>query len=145
MYGQKYSKVLRIKDSVDTGRHAHFLRPLMGMGQIMSRTIAATAARGQLNGILDDAEKGKTTVILRHSRPSAAVVPANDLEAFRVFQKVMREVGETLQLSRDPEIVEAVKRSQDAINRGEIIWDDEAMFGEVVDSVGKPGQRKSRK
>jgi len=109
--------------------------------EIMSRTIAATAARGQLNGILDDAEKGKTTVILRHSRPSAAVVPANDLEAFRVFQKVMREVGETLQLSRDPEIVEAVKRSQDAINRGEIIWDGESMSAEV-EGGGKPRRRK---
>jgi len=91
----------------------------------MDRTIAATAARGQLNGILDDAEKGKTTLILRHSRPSAAVVPAKDLDAFQIFQRVMREIGETLQLSRDPEIVEAVKRSQEAINRGEVIWDGE--------------------
>lgn len=108
----------------------------------MDRTIAATAARGQLNGILDDAEKGKTTLILRHSRPSAAVVPANDLDAFQIFQRVMREIGETLQLSRDPEIVEAVKRSQEAINRGEIIWDGE-MSEEIENARVQRGKKRA--
>ncbi len=108
----------------------------------MNRTIAATAARGQLNGILDDAEKGNTTVILRHSRPSAAVVPANDLEAFHMFQRVMLEIGETLQLSRDPEIIDAVKRSQEAINRGEIIWDDMPASAELENA--KVRRRKKR-
>jgi hypothetical protein len=31
----------------------------------------------------------------------------------------------TLEVSRDPEIIAAVKRSQDEINRGQIFWDDE--------------------
>jgi antitoxin (DNA-binding transcriptional repressor) of toxin-antitoxin stability system len=90
-----------------------------------ARTVAAGEARGKLPGILDDAEKGVTTVILRHSRPSAAVVPAADLPAFNLFRRIMREVGETLEVSSDPQIVDAVKRAQEQVNRGEIFWDDE--------------------
>jgi len=91
----------------------------------MIRTIAAGEARGQFPGILDDAEKGLTTVILRHSRPSAAVVPASDLPTFNLFRRIMREVGETLEVSRDPEIIAAVKHAQDETNRGQIFWDEE--------------------
>jgi PHD/YefM family antitoxin component YafN of YafNO toxin-antitoxin module len=92
---------------------------------LTTRTIAAAVARDQLTSILDDAENGKTTVILRHSKRSAAVVPAEDLDTYELFRRVMREVGETLELSHDPQIIAAVHASQNAINRGEIIWDDE--------------------
>ena len=88
----------------------------------MERTIAAGAARGELNRILDDAENGLATLILRHSKPSAAVVPASEMEAFRLFQRLMREGGETLEVSEDPEIVAAVLEAQDQINRGHIVW-----------------------
>ena len=91
----------------------------------MTRTIAAAVAREGLAGILDDAEHGRTTLILRHSRPSAAVVPATDLDVYRFFRRVMREVGETLEVSRNPEIIATVRAAQIAVNRGEIIWDDE--------------------
>ncbi len=91
----------------------------------MTRTMAAAEARGKFPSVLDDAEKGLTTVILRHSRPSAAVVPASELSAFHLFRRIMREVGETLEVSRDPKIIAAVKRSQEQVNRGEIYWDDE--------------------
>jgi len=91
----------------------------------MSRTIAAAVAREQLTGILDDAENGKTTVILRHSKPSAAVVPAADLDVFNLFQRIMREVGETIEMSQDADIIAAVRASQDEMNRGEIVWDKE--------------------
>jgi hypothetical protein len=58
-------------------------------------------------------------------RLDAAIVPAMDLEAYQLFRRVMREVGETLDVSRDPEIIANVRASQDVINHGEIIWDDE--------------------
>jgi len=88
----------------------------------MERTIAAGAARGDLNRILDDAEKGNVTLILRYSKPSAAVVPASEMDAFRLFRRVMLEVDETLEVSRDPEIIAAVKDAQEQINRGHVIW-----------------------
>ncbi|HEV3156567.1 MAG TPA: hypothetical protein VGZ00_04410 [Candidatus Baltobacteraceae bacterium] len=93
---------------------------------MMTRTVAAAVARDNLTDILDDAEQGRATLILRHSRPSAAVVPVVDFEAYKLFRRVMREVGETLIVSRDPDVIAAVRSSQEAINRGEIIWDDEA-------------------
>jgi hypothetical protein len=40
--------------------------------------------------------------------------------------KARRKISETLEISRDPQIIAAVRASQDAINRGEIIWDEEA-------------------
>jgi len=61
----------------------------------------------------------------RFGKAAAWAGPATGLEAFSLFQRIMREVGETLELSRDPEIISAVKRAQGAINRGEVIWDDE--------------------
>jgi len=88
----------------------------------MERTIAAGEARGHLNRILDDAENGIATLILRHSKPSAAVVPASELNAFRLFQRLMSEVGETLEVSEDPEIIAAVQEARDEVNRGHIVW-----------------------
>jgi len=88
----------------------------------MERTVAAGEARGHLNRILDDAENGIATLILRHSKPSAAVVPASEMEAFRLFQRLMREVGEALEVSEDPEIIAAVLEAQDQINQGHIVW-----------------------
>jgi prevent-host-death family protein len=90
----------------------------------MTRTIAAAVARERLTEILDDAELGKTTIILRHSRPSAAVVPVADLETFNLFRRLMREVGETLELSRDPGVIAAVREAEKDIKRGDVIWDD---------------------
>jgi antitoxin (DNA-binding transcriptional repressor) of toxin-antitoxin stability system len=104
----------------------------------MTRTIPAGEARSQLPGILDDAEKGTTTVIYRHSKPSAFVAPANLLGQFELFQRVMREVGESLEVSRDPEIIAAVRRAQDAINRGHIIWDE----GEEAEDLPAPRAKK---
>ncbi len=92
----------------------------------MRRTIAASAARDHFAAILDDAENGTVTVVLRHSRASAAVVPAADLEPFDVFRRIMRDLGATLELGEeDPDVIAAVKRSHAAIDRGEITWDDE--------------------
>jgi hypothetical protein len=44
---------------------------------------------------------------------------------YQLFRRVMHEVGETLDVSRDPKIIAAVRESQDAINRGKIIRDDQ--------------------
>ena len=87
-----------------------------------SRIVAAGAARGDITRILDDAENGIPTLILRNSKPSAAVVPANELDAFRVFQRLVSELGETLEVSDDPEIIAAVHEAQAEIKRGHIVW-----------------------
>lgn len=85
--------------------------------------MAAAEARGKFPAVLDDAENGTTTVILRHSRPAAAVVPASELEAYNIVRAILRDVGESLDISRDEDIIAAVRRSRDEIARGEIVWD----------------------
>jgi hypothetical protein len=101
------------------------MNPTMAAPVRATRTVAAGEAPELLPDILDDAEKGFTTVILRNSRPSAAVVPAGYLVAFNLFRRIMREVSETLAVSSDAEIVAAVKRAQQDVKRGQIFWDDE--------------------
>jgi prevent-host-death family protein len=121
--------VFAARGSEDEFIHSFIHSPTLGklsiLEQRMNRTIAVSVAREQITDILDDAEKGNTTLILRHSKPSAAVVPARDLDTFKLFQRVMREVGETLEISRDPAIIAAVAKARDEINRGKIILDEE--------------------
>lgn len=40
----------------------------------------AEEARNQLPGLLDDAERGKSTVITRHGKPVAALVPIKEFK-----------------------------------------------------------------
>jgi antitoxin (DNA-binding transcriptional repressor) of toxin-antitoxin stability system len=89
------------------------------------RTVSASEARTALPEILDEAEHGRTTVVLRHSRVAAAIIPAGELETYNLVRRILSDLGETIQISRDPEIIAAVHRAQDRINRGEIVWDDE--------------------
>lgn len=90
----------------------------------MSRTIAASDARDQFTDILDSAENGETTLIVRHSRNTAAVVPAADLEGFTLYKKILRDLNETIEISEDSETIAAVLKAQEQINRGEVIWHD---------------------
>jgi hypothetical protein len=55
------------------------------------------------------------------SIPSSAA-PAGEVEALDAFRRVMSELGETLQRSRAPEVIAAVKRAHDDIDRGDIVW-----------------------
>ena len=49
----------------------------------MSKTIrkGAEEARSQLPDLLDAAEKGRATIITKHGRPVAALVPLNEFDA----------------------------------------------------------------
>ena len=90
----------------------------------MTRTIGAADLRKDLHAVLNAAEEGQTTLIVRNSKPSAAMVPAADLEVFDLFRMLLRELGESLELSRDPEVLVAVRAAQERIARGNVIWDD---------------------
>jgi|ERR1700681_1918542 prevent-host-death family protein len=96
-----------------------------------ARKVSANKARAVLSDILDDATRGGTTVIIRHSKPAAAIIPAtefetyyNELETYYLVRRLMVELGESIAVSTDRAIVAAVARAQDDIARGKIIWDE---------------------
>jgi prevent-host-death family protein len=90
------------------------------------RTVSVSEARTGLSDILDAAERGRTTVVVRHSKPSAAIIPAGELETYHLVRRLMVELGESIAVSEDPEIVAAVHQAQDDIARGRVIWDPPA-------------------
>lgn len=108
---------------------------------LISRTISATDARAELNKLLDAAEGGKTTLVVRHSKPSAAIIPAKELDTYTLVRRLLRELAETIEMSSDPAIVAAVKKAQSDIARGDIFWDDPDAEPGTAD---RRGRRKAR-
>jgi prevent-host-death family protein len=90
----------------------------------MERIVSASTARDRISEILDQAERGVSTLIVRHSRVIAAVVPAAEHGADQIFIALMREVGETIELSSDPEVITAVVHAKEQIKEGNIIFHD---------------------
>ncbi len=89
-----------------------------------ARTVSASEARTAFPDILNDAARGRTTVIVRHSKPTAAIIPAAELETYYLVRRMMVELGESIAVSTDRAIVAAVAKAQNDIARGKIIWDE---------------------
>jgi prevent-host-death family protein len=53
----------------------------------------AEEARNQLPALLDAAEKGKTTIITRHGRPVAALVPMDAIQPVQKQQSLLSLKG----------------------------------------------------
>lgn len=86
------------------------------------KSISAKDARAGLPRILDDAASGQSTMIIRNSKPTAAVVPAQLAELLPLVHSIMKELGESIQLSRDPEVLEAYRRGQTELENQDIEW-----------------------
>lgn len=86
------------------------------------KSMPAKEARGRFSELLDDAASGKGTVIYRNSKPAAAVIPPDLADLVPVVQAILFELGESVQLSHDPEILAAYEQAQGELARGEITW-----------------------
>jgi hypothetical protein len=60
----------------------------------MQRTITEEEVSEQFDQILDDAENGRTTLVLRQSKLCVAIIPVSQIENFRLFQQSMRKSTE---------------------------------------------------
>lgn len=89
-----------------------------------ARKVSATKARATLRDILDAATRGRTTLVIRHARPAAAIIPAAGLETYYPVRRMMVELGESIAVSTDRAIVAEVARAQDDIARDKIFWDE---------------------
>ena len=95
---------------------------LLSEGSVAVKSISAKDARAGLPRILDDAASGRSTMIIRNSIPTAAVVPAELVEILPLVQSIINDMGESIQLSRDPEILEAFRRGRSELENEDIEW-----------------------
>lgn len=86
------------------------------------KTMSVKEFRDNLSEALDGAKIGETQIIVRHSKPIAALIPVAKAELLRLVDVVLRELGEAELISRDAAIVAAVKRADEEIAQGKIIW-----------------------
>jgi prevent-host-death family protein len=86
------------------------------------KSIAAKEARDNFSALLDNAERGKSAIVVRNSRPAAAIMPAESARLAPIIDAVMKEFGLSVEMSEDAEILEAYARAKDEMERGEIVW-----------------------
>jgi len=86
------------------------------------KSMPAKEARDKFSDLLDDAEDGRATVIYRNSKPTAAVIPSQLADLLPVVQAILCELGESVELSDDPEVLAEYERGQAELERGQVIW-----------------------
>jgi PHD/YefM family antitoxin component YafN of YafNO toxin-antitoxin module len=86
------------------------------------KMISAGEARSGLSAVLDDAEEGKGTMIIRNSRETAAVIPAHLARFVPLIEEILCDLGESVETSQDPEILEAYRRGMADLEREDIEW-----------------------
>jgi len=91
----------------------------------MLKTVAAAEARDNFSELLSNAENGEATLIIRKSKPAAALVPAELADYLKITKQIVHELGVSELMASDNNIVERVKRADEEIGRGEIVWYEE--------------------
>ncbi len=86
------------------------------------KSMSVGEARNNMSAVLDDAEEGHGTMIIRNSKETAAVVPAHLARLIPLVDRILRDLGESVEMSRDPEIIERYRRGSDDLTRKDIVW-----------------------
>jgi len=85
------------------------------------KIVGAKAARESLPALLDEVAKGHASLIVRNSKPAALLLPP-DMEALLgIVEAVLRETGESIAISRDSEIIDAVRAGEAEIAAGKYV------------------------
>ncbi len=76
------------------------------------RSLQLRAAKASLSAVVDAAERGEATMITRHGKPSAVVVPVSDARKLYPddrpsFISLLMAIPYPLETSRDPSPVRA--------------------------------------
>jgi prevent-host-death family protein len=88
------------------------------------KTLSVTEARKDLSGVVSRAEGGESVMLIKNSKPAAAIVSAEIGELAPILMALMREYGISLEMSRDPDVLEAFRRGQAELERGEVVWEE---------------------
>jgi antitoxin (DNA-binding transcriptional repressor) of toxin-antitoxin stability system len=85
------------------------------------KKINSTQARGKFSDLLDAAQRGDGHLIMRNEKPVAAIVTPDVALLAPIVRAVLNDLGESLEMSEDPDIVAAVKRGMEEIGRGRVV------------------------
>ena len=98
--------------------HAHNTRrTLMAL-----KTMSAMEARSKMASVLNDAEEGRATMIIRNSKETAAIVPAHLARLMPLIQDILQDLGESVEMSNDPDVLEQYRRGIADLQREDIEW-----------------------
>lgn len=89
------------------------------------KTMSVMEARSKMASVLDDAEEGRGTMIIRNSKETAAIVPAQFARLMPLVQELLSDLGESIEMSRDPEMLEQFRRGLADQAREDIVWYEE--------------------
>lgn len=91
------------------------------MALLLKDIIPAKEARAHFAALLDDAEQGRSHLIVRNSRVAAGIVSPEQAELLPMLAAVLREMGESLVMAADPAIVAAVRAAEEEAALGHIV------------------------
>lgn len=87
-------------------------------------SVQFTKAKQNLSDLVSKAEKGEGSMILRNSKEAAAIISATAARLVPLVEAVIREFGESIEVSHDPDVLEAYHRGLADLEREDIIWYD---------------------
>jgi len=91
------------------------------MALFLSDVLSAKEARAHFATLLDDAEQGRSHVIVRHSRIAAGIVSPEQAKLLPMLEAVLHDMGESLAMATDPAIVAAVRSAEEEVALGHIV------------------------
>ncbi|HEX5275168.1 MAG TPA: type II toxin-antitoxin system Phd/YefM family antitoxin [Candidatus Rubrimentiphilum sp.] len=86
------------------------------------KTVQAKEARANLSELLDRVAEGESRLIIRNSKPAAALVPPEQARWLGYLGEILAEFAESLEISGDQDLVEQVKIANQEVAEGNIVW-----------------------
>jgi prevent-host-death family protein len=86
------------------------------------KTLPAHEARTRFSDVLNDAETGQGTMIIRNSKETAAVIPPQLARLLPIVHDLLCDLGESVEMSQNPDILEAYERGKADLEREDIEW-----------------------
>src|SRR5437588_3445568 len=77
------------------------------------KTVQAKEARANLSALLDEVGKGQARLIIRNSKPAAALVPPEQARWLGYLGEILAEFNESLEMSADEDLIAQVKAAND--------------------------------
>ena len=85
---------------------------------LVPKRISFSKARESFRELVDDAESGISHIIMRNRRAVAAVVKPEFALLAPIVREVLLELGESIKMSEDPDIIAAVNLGMQEIVAG---------------------------
>lgn len=87
------------------------------------KNVTSTDAREEWSELLDKTQNGNCgALIIRNSREAAALLPPHFAMLLPLVDSILRDLGESLTISEDPEIIAAFERACVDLGREKISW-----------------------